>query len=167
MFDPYRAPPRGDQGVALHVLALAPVMRYTAPMKNQNKIVTFLGKHTVFDGVLKFEGTIRIDGLFKGRIEAPKGTLVIGEAARLESNIHVASIIISGEVRGDITADHKIDISVPGRVFGNIQAPTVVVQEGVVFAGNCQTLAPGNKKAGSRPESESPAQADRAGVFTP
>jgi cytoskeletal protein CcmA (bactofilin family) len=142
----------------LHLLALHPAMGYTAPMKNQNKIVTFLGKNTVFDGVLKFEGTIRIDGLFKGRIEAPKGTLVIGETARLESNIHVASIIISGEVRGDITADQKIDIHVPGRVFGNIQAPTVVVQEGVVFAGNCQTLTPGNKKTASPPESEVPTE---------
>ena len=82
---------------------------------------------------------------------------MIGEAARLESDIHVASIIISGEVRGDITADQKIDINVPGRVFGNIQAPTVVVQEGVVFAGNCQTLTPDSKKAASPSESETPA----------
>ena len=140
-------------------------MRYTAPMTNQNKIVTFLGKHTVFDGVLKFEGAIRIDGLFKGRIEAPQGTLVIGETARLESNIHVASIIISGEVRGDITADHKIDINVPGRVFGNIQAPTVVVQEGVVFAGNCQTLAPDRQAASPSAESEEPARQRQTGVF--
>jgi len=142
-------------------------MGYTAPMKNQNQIVTFLGKNTVFDGVLKFEGAIRIDGLFKGRIEAPRGTLVIGEAARLESDIHVASIIISGEVRGDITADQKIDINVPGRVFGNIQAPTVVVQEGVVFAGNCQTLTPGNKKTASPPESKTPAEKQATGKSTP
>ncbi len=142
-------------------------MRYTAPMKNQNKIVTFLGKNTVFDGLLKFEGTIRIDGLFKGRIEAPKGTLVIGEAARLESNIHVASIIISGEVRGNITADSKIDIHVPGRVFGNIQAPTVVVQEGVVFAGNCQTMTPGKKKTAPPSETDEPAESNSMGVFTP
>jgi len=142
-------------------------MRYTAPMKNQNQIVTFLGKNTVFDGVLKFEGAIRIDGLFKGRIEAPKGTLVIGEDARLESNIHVASVIISGEVRGDITAENKIDINVPGRVFGNIKAPTVVVQEGVVFAGNCQTLAPDRQTAGSPPESETTDKPLKTGVFTP
>ncbi|MCP3954903.1 MAG: polymer-forming cytoskeletal protein [Desulfobacterales bacterium] len=135
-------------------------------MKNQNKIVTFLGKDTVFDGTLKFEGTIRVDGLIKGRIEAPKGTLVVGETARLESNIHVASITISGEVRGDITADRKIDINVPGRVFGNIQAPTVVVQEGVVFAGNCQTLTPGSKKASS-PEPETSPQTGNTGVFAP
>ena len=140
-------------------------MGYTAPMKNQ--IVTFLGKHTVFDGVLKFEGTIRIDGLFKGRIEAPKGTLVIGETARLESDIQVASIIISGEIRGDITAEQKIDINVPGRVFGNIQAPTVVVQEGVVFAGNCQTLTPDNRKTASPPESETSAEKPANGEVTP
>ena len=142
-------------------------MRYTASMKNQDKIVTFLGKNTVFDGVLKFEGTIRIDGLFKGRIEAPEGTLVIGEAARLESDIHVSSIIISGEIHGDITADCKIDIHVPGRVFGNIQAPTVVVQEGVVFAGNCQTMTPDKKKATATPETDKPAEFESSGVFTP
>ena len=141
-------------------------MRYTAPMKSQNQIVTFLGKHTVFDGVLKFEGAIRIDGLFKGRIEAPRGTLVVGETARLESNIHVANIIISGEVRGDIKADRKIDINVPGRVFGNIQAPTVVVQEGVVFAGNCQTKAPDTPECAAPPESTDPAESKDTGVST-
>ena len=146
------------------LLAMHPSMRYTAPMKNQNKIVTFLGKDTVFNGVLKFDGTIRIDGLFKGRIEAPEGTLVIGETARLESDIHVANIIVSGEIRGDITADSKIDIHVPGRVFGNIQAPTVVVQEGVVFAGNCQTLKLEGKNASSSPE---PVKPQSTGVFTP
>ncbi len=146
---------------------MRPTMRYTAPMKNQNKIVTFLGKNTVFDGLLKFEGAIRIDGLFKGRIEAPEGTLVIGEAARLESDIHVSNIIISGEVRGDITADSKIDIHVPGRVFGNIQAPTVVVQEGVVFAGNCQTMNPNKKKAAPSLESDETADPKPTGVFSP
>jgi len=141
-------------------------MGYTAPMKNQNKIVTFLGENTVFDGVLRFKGAIRIDGFFKGRIEAPKGTLVIGETARLESDIRVSSIIISGEVRGDITADSKIDLQVPGRVFGNIQAPTVVVQEGVVFAGNCQTRNPDKKKAAPPPETNETAGPTSTGVFS-
>jgi len=139
-------------------------MRYTAFMKNQNKIVTFLGENTVFDGVLRFAGTIRIDGLFKGRIEAPKGTLVIGETARLESHIHVAEIIINGEIRGDIKAVRKIDIHVPGRVFGNIEAPTVVVQEGVVFAGNCRTLAPDQKR---RPAPKSETSAGEPAIDRP
>lgn len=139
-------------------------MRYTAPMKNQNKIVTFLGENTVFDGVLRFEGTIRIDGLFKGRIEAPKGTLVIGETARLESNIHIAEIIISGEIRGDIRAARKIDLQVPGRVFGNIEAPIVVVQEGVVFAGNCRTLTPGKIKRPAPKSETSPGKSETDGL---
>jgi len=144
-------------------------------MKSQNKIATFLGQNTVFDGLLKFEGAIRIDGHFKGRIEAPRGTLVIGEAARIESDIHVSRIIISGKVQGDITADSKIDIHVPGRVFGNIQAPTVVVQEGVVFAGNCQTMRPGKglgknpdkKKTAAPQDSDKTAETKLAGVYTP
>ncbi len=142
-------------------------MRYTASMKNQNKIATFLGKNTIFEGLLRFEGAIRIDGFFKGRIEAPNGTLVVGEAARIKSNIHVARIIISGRVQGDIIADDKIDIHVPGRVFGNIQAPTVVVQEGVVFAGSCQTMRPGDKQAKTCLEPVDPQKVNSTGIYLP
>ena len=44
----------------------------------------------------------------------------------------------SGEVRGDINAEEKIEIHAPGRVIGNISAPTVTIDEGVIFEGHCQ-----------------------------
>jgi cytoskeletal protein CcmA (bactofilin family) len=117
-------------------------------MKKQDKIITFLGRNTRFEGRLTFQGAIRIDGAFVGEIDAPEGNLIIGEGAQVESEIHVASVIISGDVRGNIVADQKIEVLVPGKVTGNIQAPTVMVQEGVVFSGNCKTLPPENTKKG-------------------
>ena len=111
-------------------------------MKKQDRIITFLGKNTKFEGRLTFDGAIRIDGEFVGEIEAPEGNLIIGESAKVESEIHVATVIISGDVRGNIVASQKIEVLVPGKVTGNIQAPTVMVQEGVVFSGNCKTLPP-------------------------
>lgn len=107
-------------------------------MKSKKTISAFLGTGTRFEGRLSFEGTIRIDGQFKGDIRAA-GTLVVGESGLIESDIHVSSIIISGEVHGNIVAEKSIEIRVPGRVFGNIQAPTVTIHEGVVFQGNCRT----------------------------
>ena len=106
-------------------------------MKKRDVINAFLGKNTEFEGKLSFTGAVRIDGRFKGEIFT-EGTLIVGEAANIESKVHVSQIIISGEIRGNIVADEKIEIHAPGKVFGNIQAPILVIDEGVVFEGNCR-----------------------------
>ncbi len=106
-------------------------------MKKRDEMNAFLGKDTEFEGKLSFKGAVRIDGHFTGEIFT-EGTLIVGELAVIESNIHVSHIIISGEIRGNIIADNRIEIHAPGKVFGNIQAPTVVIEEGVIFEGNCR-----------------------------
>jgi cytoskeletal protein CcmA (bactofilin family) len=105
-------------------------------MKQQDRINAFLGADTEFEGKLSFKGSVRIDGRLKGEI-LTDGTLIVGETASLESNIQVSHIIISGEVRGNITASDRIEIHAPARVFGNIETPVLVIAEGVVFEGNC------------------------------
>ncbi len=105
--------------------------------KNQDPINAFLGKDTEFEGKLSFSGAVRIDGRFKGEIHS-EGTLILGETALLECDIHTVHISISGEVRGNIDARNRIEIHAPGRVFGNISAPVVTIDEGVIFEGTCQ-----------------------------
>ena len=106
-------------------------------MKKRDDINAFLGKDTSFDGKLSFSGAVRIDGHFKGEI-VTEGTLIVGESAVVESDIRVSHIIISGEIRGNIVADSRIEIHTPGKVFGNIEGPIIVIDEGVVFDGNCK-----------------------------
>jgi cytoskeletal protein CcmA (bactofilin family) len=106
-------------------------------MKKIDEINAFLGGDTEFEGKLSFRGAVRIDGNFKGEIFT-EGTLIVGESAIIESTIHVSHIIVSGEIRGNIIADKRIEIHAPGRVFGNIQAPIIIMEEGVIFEGNCR-----------------------------
>ncbi|MBW1765439.1 MAG: polymer-forming cytoskeletal protein [Deltaproteobacteria bacterium] len=106
-------------------------------MKKRDVINAFLGRNTEFEGKLSFIGAVRIDGHFKGEIFT-EGTLIVGEAANIESNVHVSHIIISGEISGNIIADEKIEIHAPGKVVGNIQTPILVIDEGVIFEGNCR-----------------------------
>ena len=108
-------------------------------MKNMEKISNFLGNDTKFEGKLTCHGTIRIDGHYKGEISA-QGTLIVGEEGMVDSHVHARYIVISGEVHGDVVADEKIEIRPPGKVFGNIQAPSIVINQGVVFEGSCQML---------------------------
>ena len=111
----------------------------------KEEINAFLGKDTEFEGRFSFTGAVRIDGKFSGEIES-SGTLIVGETATIKSQIHVVDMIISGEVDGDIVAENKIEISVPGKLFGNIQTPKLVIEEGVIFEGKCKMRELGKEK---------------------
>ena len=105
--------------------------------KPKDEINAFLGKDTEFEGKFSFTGAVRIDGKLSGEIFS-NGILIVGESAVIKSQIHVAEMIISGEVHGDIFAEKKIEITVPGKLFGNIKTPKLVLEEGVIFEGNCK-----------------------------
>ena len=106
--------------------------------KRKNQITAFLGRDTEFEGNLSFKGMVRIDGRFRGEINT-EGTLIVGETAVIDSDIHASNVIISGEIRGHIVAGEKIEILSPGKVFGDLEAPSVTINTGVIFEGNCQT----------------------------
>ncbi|MFZ7113186.1 MAG: polymer-forming cytoskeletal protein [Desulfatiglandales bacterium] len=103
-------------------------------MKKNEDAVTFLGKGTAFEGTLASRGGMSIDGHFKGEIRT-KGDVLVGKEGMIEADMHVSSVVIRGEVHGNITADRRVEIRVPGKVFGNILAPAVVIDEGVIFEG--------------------------------
>ncbi len=105
--------------------------------KVKDEIKAFLGTGTEFDGKLSFSGAVRLDGRFKGEIFS-EGTLILGETALVESDIRASHIIISGEVHGNIIAERKLELRAPGKVIGNVQAPTLTIEEGVIFEGNCR-----------------------------
>ena len=111
-------------------------------MKKKDEMNAFLGKNTEFDGKLSFSGSVRVDGNFKGEISGD-GTLIVGDSAAIQADVRVAHLIISGEIRGSLFAGERIEIHAPGKVFGNIQAPAVVMDEGVIFDGRCRMSAAG------------------------
>ena len=113
-------------------------------MKKNKGLSAFLGEDTEVEGKLVFHGTLRIDGHFKGEISAV-GSLIVGEGGVIEADIHATNVLSSGEIRGSVSADEVIEILEPGKVFGNIEAPNVVIHPGVIFEGNCLTHAPKRK----------------------
>lgn len=96
----------------------------------------FLGKGSRVTGKLVFEGTVRIEGHVEGEISA-QDTLIIGESAVVNATITGASVVVHGRVTGDITARKRLEIRAPGKLFGNISTPSLVIHEGVIFEGQC------------------------------
>jgi cytoskeletal protein CcmA (bactofilin family) len=98
------------------------------------EITTLLGRGATFEGKLTFEGTVRIDGRFKGEVFSDD-VLVIGEGAQVEATIDVGEVIIQGLVVGNITAKRSIEIHAPGRVKGDLHTPSLQIDKGVIFEG--------------------------------
>ena len=98
------------------------------------EISTLLGRGSAFEGKLTFEGTVRIDGRFRGEVFSDD-TLVIGEGALVEAEIDIGEIIIQGTVVGNIKAKRSIEIHAPGRVKGDIHTPSLQIDKGVIFEG--------------------------------
>ncbi len=98
------------------------------------EITTLLGRGATFEGKLTFEGTVRIDGRFRGEVFTDD-VLVIGEGAIVEAEVDVGEVIIQGTVIGNIKAKRSIEIHAPGRVKGDLHTPTLQVDKGVIFEG--------------------------------
>ena len=146
--------------------------------KNTDRISTFIGADASIDGTIEFKGTIRVDGQVKGKIVSSGGTVVVGEKAVVDAELHVNVAVVMGEVKGKIEAKERIEVYPPGRVGGDIQAPVISIEPGGIFNGSCVMKAPAespgkssifSKKqpADSEPKSEpSTAEPKKEPVFT-
>lgn len=98
---------------------------------------TLLGKGSEFEGKLSFEGQVRIDGKYSGQIST-KDVLVIGEGARVNAEISAGTVIINGQVEGNIKATGMVELHPPARVKGSIETPALSMDKGVIFEGQCK-----------------------------
>jgi cytoskeletal protein CcmA (bactofilin family) len=110
------------------------MVQAAAKQSAAGEITTLLGRGATFEGKLTFEGTVRIDGRFKGEVFTDD-TLVIGEGAHVEAQIDVGEVIIQGTVVGNVTAKRSIEIHAPGRVKGDLHTPSLQIDKGVIFEG--------------------------------
>ena len=110
------------------------ILNFQNHFKSSEKTSCLLGKESTFEGIIKLNGNARIDGQFKGELLGGE-TLLIGETAKIESDIHALAVISYGEIHGNIYAKKEIELHVPGKVYGNIEAPSVAIEKGVTFEG--------------------------------
>lgn len=97
-----------------------------------------IGSH--FAGELRFDQSFRVDGKVVGTVIS-EGDLVVGEKGEIEGEIRVGRLFVSGRVQGKVRVAKRLSIHSPGRVQGEIHAPTLVIEEGGVLEGSCAMAA--------------------------
>ncbi len=113
-------------------------MRKETPVEKSD-IKAFLGPGSQFEGKLLFDEIVRIDGVFRGEILS-KDTLIIGQTADIQAEVTVGTLIVSGRFKGNVKATNKVELRAPAQMEGSVEAPVLIVEEGVILNG---TLAMG------------------------
>jgi cytoskeletal protein CcmA (bactofilin family) len=98
----------------------------------------FVGSGTVITGEASFKSMLRVDGRFSGRITSTGGALIVGAGGQVDANIEVAVATIHGIVNGDIIASDRIELGRAAKLNGNIQTPSLMIEQGAVFEGSCK-----------------------------
>ncbi len=93
-----------------------------------------LGAGAEFDGKLTFKGTVRIEARFKGSI-VTEDTLIVGEQARIDAEITCGTVVVRGEVNGNLTAKSLVELHQTAKVHGDLDAPSLVVEKGAILEG--------------------------------
>lgn len=98
---------------------------------------TIIGEGTCVKGDVTVEGSIQVDGEFVGGVDATD-TLVVGETGKVDGDANVANAVIGGRMYGNVFASGKIELKRGSQLLGDIKTRGLVIEDGVVFQGNCQ-----------------------------
>ena len=102
----------------------------------KHDLTDFIDEGSELEGTYSFAGTAMVNGKFRGEISS-RDTLIVGDKARITATIRAGTVIIRGEILGNVVATERIELSGAARLFGDIETPVLVVDEGVLFEGQC------------------------------
>ena len=98
---------------------------------------SIVGSGSVFNGTLRMEGGLRVDGTIEGQIDVT-GTLTVGHDGLIRGDVSATEAIIGGTVIGTIRADYQLELQHGSRVEGDIFTRSLIIEDGEFFEGNCR-----------------------------
>jgi cytoskeletal protein CcmA (bactofilin family) len=121
------------------------------------KDIVNIGKSVVIKGELNGSEDLTIEGHVEGTIQLREHVLTIGPNGKIKAQVFAKSVVVLGEVTGNVTASDKVDIRDNGSVDGDIISPRVAIAEGAHFRGSVDMQRKGGAAATPAPQSGKPA----------
>src|SRR5512142_391942 len=123
-----------------------------------------LGEGAEFEGKLTFKGTVRIDARFRGSIETDD-VLIVGEHARIDADIVCGTVVVHGQVNGNIRAKTGVELRHTAKVMGDLDTPSLSLEKGAFLQGAVRMTAA--EKAAEKPGVVKPAPMPSAATGVP
>jgi cytoskeletal protein CcmA (bactofilin family) len=138
--------------------AAAPQAAAVNPRPQIERDKVNIGKSVVIKGELSGSEDLTIEGHVEGKIQLRENVLTIGPNGKIKAEVFAKSVVVLGEVVGNVTASEKVDIRDAGSVDGDIASPRVAIAEGAHFRGSVDMQRTGTKPAAA-PAAGAPAAA--------
>ena len=110
-----------------------------------------IGKSVIIKGELSGSEDLTIEGHVEGKIDLKDNVLTIGPNGKIKAEVFAKSVVVLGEVTGNVTASEKVDIRDNGSVDGDIASPRVAIAEGAHFRGSVDMQRAGANKPAAKP----------------
>lgn len=109
--------------------------RKSKPASRSSDLTAFIDEGSEIEGKYTFQGTVMLNGKFSGEI-VTSDSLIIGEKGVVNATVRAGIVLINGEVIGNVFATERVELRGAARVYGDVEAPVIVVEEGVLFEGH-------------------------------
>lgn len=126
--------------------------------KELGDVVSVVGPGMKIVGDCSSDGTIRVEGIVEGSVNAAK-SVVVGKDGRVKGDISTQDAIIAGDVNGSVVAESRVELQATCRVQGDIRSRRVKLDEGGQVDGQ---LHMGAKATGSTSPSAASSDKDRS-----
>lgn len=120
------------------------------PIRSKN--VSVIGPTLVFKGELSADEDLVIEGTIEGTIAHHEKNLTIGKEGRVTADIHATSVLVEGELNGDIHSDGLVSLAKGSMVVGNVYCTRIVMEDGANFNGKIEMAIPIPLKVAPEPE---------------
>jgi len=119
-----------------HELSSPPKIGQSRPVRSKN--VSVIGPTLVFKGELSADEDLVIEGQIEGTIAHHKKNLTIGKEGRVKADIHASSVLIEGQLIGNIHSEGVVSLSSTASVKGDIHCGRIVMEDGARFTGRIE-----------------------------
>lgn len=104
--------------------------------KRRGRLGGFLDDGSEIEGKYTCSGTVMLDAKVTGELTA-RDTLIIGERAVVRATVRASTLIVRGELVGNVTAE-RVELKRGARVTGDVEAPVILMEEGALHDGHCR-----------------------------
>lgn len=104
--------------------------------KNGKGLLNIIGSGSVFEGTINVPHSIRIDGLFRGKLQTAE-SVTVGESGVVEAEVKAQNAFIFGKVIGNMYVEERVELHTSAMVVGDLHAKELVIKEGAIYHGRC------------------------------
>ena len=128
-----------------------------ATMNSQDQAT--IGKSLVIKGEVTGSESLYIDGRVEGSINLPGNRVTVGRNGVVNANLTAREIVVTGKVRGNLSASDRVDIRNEGSLTGDVVAQRISIEDGAFFKGGIDIRKPGQKANGEDKTDKAPVEA--------